>query len=424
LLESFKIVETARPFQGGKAAPAENPLLIAGRAESVLMELRDGISNFAKQLKDLEPNQDPLQFPDIMTGLAGNFAEVYSACLEPPKHFFYMCFLTCLGALLSGRVSLASELSPQTRLYTLILGESADDRKSTAIAKTVEFFRGAIQGFPVCRGVGSAEGLQERLNEENRLLLYFDEFKAFVGKCKIESSVLLPCVTTLFESNWYESRVKGKGIRLENAHLSLLAASTVQTYERTWDPSFTDIGFNNRLFLVPGAGERKYAFPDKISGPHKESMKGELGKILKAVNFEMDITPSAKALFEGWYLSLPQSIHTKRLDTYALRLMPLLSVNDNKHIIEDDVVKKVLLLCDWQLRVRQLHDPIDADNKVAAMEEKMRRLLRTGPKSERDLKRGVHVERSGLWFYETAIKNLQAAGEIKRDKVSQQWALL
>jgi hypothetical protein len=390
------------------------------------MEPRDGISNLAKQLKDLELNQDPLQFPDIMTGLAGNFAEVYSACLEPPKHFFYMCFITCLGALLSGRVSLASELSPQTRLYTLILGESADDRKSTAIAKTVEFFREAIQGFPVCRGVGSAEGLQERLNEENRLLLCFDEFKAFVGKCKIESSVLLPCVTTLFESNWYESRVKGKSIRLEDAHLSLLAASTVQTYERTWDPSFTDIGFNNRLFLVPGAGERKYAFPDKVSGSHKESMKGELGRILKAVkdDFEMDITPSAKALFEGWYLSLPQSIHTKRLDTYALRLMPLLSVNDDKRIIEDGVVKKVLLLCDWQLRVRQLHDPIDADNKVAATEERIRRLLRVEPRSDRDLKRGVHVERYGLWLWEMAMQNLQKAKEIKQDKVSQKWVLL
>ena len=124
--------------------------------------------------------------------------------------------------------------------------------------KTISHFKDAMQTFDVCWGVGSAEGLQKRLEDiGGGLLLCLDEFKQFVSKCTITSSVLLPCVNTLFESNRYESRTKSVDINLTDAYLSLLAASTVQTYERTWDGSFTDIGFNNRLFLVPGTSQKK-----------------------------------------------------------------------------------------------------------------------------------------------------------------------
>jgi hypothetical protein len=146
-----------------------------------------------------------LAFPQgVITGAAGRFADVYSSNLESPREFFFMSYLTCLGAILAKRLTLSSELKPQPRLYTLLLGQSADDRKSTAIEKTVDFFRDTIDrdaGFHVCHGVGSAEGLQKRLEDTKEgLLLYLDEFKTFVSKCKIDSSVLLPCVNKLLNS--------------------------------------------------------------------------------------------------------------------------------------------------------------------------------------------------------------------------------
>ena len=278
---------------------------------------------------------DPLQFPPIMGGVAGEFAELYSSVLETPKHFLFIAFLTCLGSFLSNVLALASELKTQARLYVLLLGESADDRKSTAINKAVNFFSETLTDFRVCWGVGSAEGLQKRMEDGGRLLLCLDEFKQFVSKCKIESSVLLPCVNTLFESNRYESHTKTTAINLENAYLSLLAASTVQTYERTWDASFTDIGFNNRLFLVPGSGQRKFAFPPKIPLTEIIILKSRLGKLIEFVGprLEMGITPEAHSIYENWYLNLERSVHSKRLDGYALRFMLLLAVNEFQHEI-------------------------------------------------------------------------------------------
>ena len=240
----------------------------------------------------IEPNQTCIEQPQqeesefckslfpasVMSGVAGAFADLFSSYTESPVQFYYFAFLTCLGNILSERITIESQISPQPRFYTLLLGESADDRKSTAIDQTVKFFQMALADkVNVCHGVGSAEGLQKRLEKSNRLLLCFDEFKSFISKCKIDGSVLLPCVTTLFEANKYESRTKTSEITLENVYLSLLAASTVNTYENVWISTFTDIGFNNRLFLVTGRGERRFSIPPKIPLQEINHLRYDLG---------------------------------------------------------------------------------------------------------------------------------------------------
>ncbi len=370
-----------------------------------------------------EKTTDMLPFPDIISGLAGEFVEKYSSYLEPPKHFFYLCFLVCLGSFLP--ITLTSELETQPRLYIVLLGQSADDRKSTAITKTIDFFKDGLTDFNVCFGVGSAEGLQKKLKDSCRLLLCFDELKQLIGKCKIDGSVLLPFINTLFESNRFETQTKTSSIKLDNAHLSLLAASTIQTYEHTWDASFTDIGFNNRLFIVPGSGERKHSFPKKIPQQDKALLRKKLGEIIKFVGsgLEVGISPEAIILYHNWYMNLDKSIHAKRLDTYALRFMMLLAINEMKSTIDESIVQKVIKLMDWQLATRQLYDPIDADSKMATMEEKIRRSLRTKPHSNRDLQRAVHAQRAGLWMYQTAIKNLTNASEIQFNKSTNCWGL-
>lgn len=364
-------------------------------------------------------------FPPIISGAAGEFAKVLSSVLEAPEHFFFISYLTCLGNEIADKVTLKTEILPQPRLYVLLLGESADDRKSTAIIKTIDFFKLCFPDFSISWGVGSAEGLQKLLEEKDKLLLCFDEFKQFVSKCKIDSSVLLPCVNTLFESNRYESRTKKNNIKITSAHLSILAASTISTYERTWDAAFTDIGFNNRLFLVPGSGKKQFSIPQRVSEEDWRCMKMQLSDVLHhySNSVELDFTDEAKELFHNWYMGLERSIHTKRLDTYAMRLMILLAVNKMKSVVDTEIVSDVIALCDWQLNIRRRYDPIDADTAVAKIEEKIRRMLKEGRKTIRELKRGVHIERTGLWAYNQAMKNLQSAQEINYDKKTKKWGI-
>lgn len=364
--------------------------------------------------------QDDLRFPEsIMTGVAGDFANLYGHYLESPKEFFFMSFLTCEGNILSPFLTTQTEITPQPRFYTILLGESADDRKSTAIMKSVNFFNEYFPDhFKQCSGVGSAEGLQKKLatTEGKGLLLCFDEFKQLVNKCRIDGSVLLPCVTILFEANRYESQTKKGGIEIEKAHLSILAASTIQTYQNIWLPQFTDIGFNNRLFLVPGTAGKKIAFPEKIPKIEKTRISNRLRAIIRTARSgkELKISPCAKSIFENWYQGIERSIFSKRLDTYAHRFMALFAINDNKKEIDEETIEKVIQLCNWQLIVRRLHDPIDAENTIARMEENIRRLINTkGALTERELRQRANAARYGLWAFNTAIRNLQNAKDIQ-----------
>jgi hypothetical protein len=124
-----------------------------------------------------------------MSGAAGRFAEVYGEVLESPREFLYLAFLTGLGTLLY-KLTLASELKVQPRLYTLLLGQSADDRKSTALDKTVEFFQNYSKQFQICRGVGSAEGCRSGWRKYWRVAAGLGRVQPVHTKANIEGSVL------------------------------------------------------------------------------------------------------------------------------------------------------------------------------------------------------------------------------------------
>jgi hypothetical protein len=379
----------------------------------------------------IELADDKLAFPyDIIDGVAKEFTDTYCSVLEVPKEFMYMSFLTCLGSSLSKTLTMSSEIKPQPRLYVLLLGQSADDRKATAIEKTTKFFREALfdttAKLDLCWGVGSAEGLAKKIKKSSRILLCYDEFKSFVSKARIQSSVLLPCVNTLFESNYYENQTKKHEILIEDGFLSLLAASTIQTYERVWHSEFTDIGFNNRLLVIPGSGQRQFPIPMKISTSRIMYLRNQLYKILDFADKhnELEVTDQGYKLYEEWYLNQEKTIHARRLDTYALRLMELLTVNEFKKKINSEIINKVIEFVDWQLEVRKIYDPIDADNTVARMEVALRRALARGPLKEWQLKQKTNANRTGLWFYEMARNNLVKNNEIKFEKRKNLWKLL
>lgn len=363
--------------------------------------------------------ETPLE--EVYSGWAGRYSAMMSRTLESPRSFWYFSALTCLGTLLSDKVTLATETEPQPRLYTLLLGESAWDRKSTAISMTAKFFQEAIKDFPLCFGVGSAEGLAEQFKGSEKLLLIHDEFRAFVGKAKIDTSVLLPVVNTLFESNRYQSSTKKHTINLKNAQLSILAASTVETYQTMFDAQFLDIGFVNRLLVIKDHGQRRWAIPPKVDGTEKAELKRHLGEMLQMIReasnsgtVEIELDAEVGAMFEDWYHQLPESTHAKRLDTYGHRLMVLLAINEGKTRIDTQIIQKVITILNWEYHVRSQVDPIQADSKIAKMEERVRRGINNGI-TLRDLKKAVHYERYGLFIFNSALNNLLKAKEIRYD---------
>jgi hypothetical protein len=78
-----------------------------------------------------------IAFPEkAYIGVAADFADTLSTACESPKSYFYLSFLTCLGALVGDRVCLQGATRAPARLYTVLLGPSGISRKSTAIKLT------------------------------------------------------------------------------------------------------------------------------------------------------------------------------------------------------------------------------------------------------------------------------------------------
>jgi hypothetical protein len=89
--------------------------------------------------------------------------------------------------------------------------------------------------------------------------------------------------------------------------------------------------------------------------------------------------------------------------------------------VDLEVVAETLALSYWQLQVRKLYDPIDADTEIAKMEEKIRRVLSRGPISERELRQKTNADRTGLWVFSNALKNLQNSKEISLSINNRKW---
>jgi hypothetical protein len=245
--------------------------------------------------------------------------------------------------------------------------------------------------------------------------LTYDELRAFVDKTSVQGSVLLPMVTALFEGTDWENTTKNKkqSLPLNDVHLSLLGCCTTDTYGDIWTKDAIAIGFPNRLFVVNADRTRKVAWPPAPDPDALNRIRTRIQQQLIRLPLKFDISEEGKAIWKAWYDDLPAGEHTRRLDTIGFRLLPLIALTTDKDVIDAATVRTVTSIMNYELAVRTLIDPIDADSTISKLEEKIRRVLATkGPQKERDLRRSTHADREGLWAFNSAVKNLVTAGDI------------
>jgi hypothetical protein len=365
-----------------------------------------------------------LFFPrEAMTGSLGDFARLMANGTEVPEEFYFAAGLTFFGATCGQSLTLNAQLKSEPRLFTVLLGESADVKKSTAFRTTLEFFDTVWKGMPAilpkpspCYGVGSAEGLANSLQKNpGGVVLCYDELQALIAKSKIDSSTLLPMVASLFEQTKYENATKNQTLKVEDARLSLIGCCTTDTYANMWTKDAIAIGLPNRLFVVWAGRKRRVSWPEPRDPLKIEAVRlriiEQLGKLPK----KLDMTAEAKELWDRWYDRLPSSMHAKRLDTMGFRLLGLIALTADKDVIDVATVETVTSILNYELTVRTVTDPIDADGMVAQLEGSIRRQLKThGCLSERDLRNKTSADKKGVWAFRAAITNLTLVKDIFR----------
>jgi hypothetical protein len=353
---------------------------------------------------------------EAMVGSLGDLARTLAEGTEVPEEFYFAAGLTLFGSMCGADLSVKIGFKVEPRLFTVLLGDSYAVKKSTAMKKALDFFGTLPLRTPKANfGVGSAEGLVLALRDQPNLVLAYDELRAFVDKTRVQGSVLLPMVTALFEGTDWENTTKSKknSVPLKNVHLSLLGCCTTDTYGDIWTKDAIAIGFPNRLFVVNADRVRKVAWPPPPDQDKLNAIRFRLHQQLLRLPLTLDISPDGQDAWDAWYTGLPSSEHTRRLDTIGFRLLPLIAFTTDKDVIDTETVRTVTSILDYELAVRILTDPIDADSTIAKLEEKIRRVLDAkGPQTERDLRRNTHADRDGLWAFNTAMQNLIKAGDI------------
>jgi hypothetical protein len=256
-------------------------------------------------------------------------------------------------------------------------------------------------------------------------MLCYDELKALFDKCRLDGSSLLAMIASFFENIRWSNPTKDpkQSIQVNDGHLSMLACCTLDTYSGMWTSEAISIGLANRLFIVSSDRKRKVAWP-------KEPDYDRIERIVRRIQSQLDtlpkilgITPEAKKQWEDWYEALGSGVHSKRLDAIGFRIMQLLALTNDRQVIDLQTIDATIEILNYEHKIRLLTDPIDSENLIAKMEQKIMRLLQAkGPHEHRKLLQGVNANRAGLWTFETAINNLKHHDQIRFDKTTNIYA--
>lgn len=397
--------------------------------------------------------EDGIQFPkSAFVGLGGDFVSIYSPRLESPPEFLFAAWHACFGAMISPFVRLNSILNLPPRIYVVNIGTSAVSRKSTAVKVAIKawqqpsFFAGAEtknERLRIENGLGSTEGFvrvfngwskkdEEQGGDPRPTLVVYDEMRSFVQKAQQKGSTLLPFLTTMFEGEDYDNTTVKRPVSVRGCHIGLIGACTLDTFADMWSSEFMSIGFPNRLFLVKGNPQRRISLPEYPAVSQTDELSRRAFDLVtkieqrhRAGNGRISLSEQAQLRWDDYYKSsMSSSIHASRLDAYALKWMMLLSLSQEEFEISRTTVDRAIDLADYQLRVRKCYDPVDADNKHAHMEEKIRRCLRSRPGqfvNRRKLSQSVNARRCGVWLFDTAIENLLKSREIEQNGAKREW---
>jgi phage/plasmid primase-like uncharacterized protein len=126
----------------------------------------------------------PVPFPEVAwSGLFGQWREIVAPCTEAPLEFLWASFLVNVGLMLGRKVWIESPQPLYPNFYILLLGQTGDARKSTALWLARQLLKRLDDDIEIVTGIVSTEGLFERLakHDDTRALGYVDEFRSLLS---------------------------------------------------------------------------------------------------------------------------------------------------------------------------------------------------------------------------------------------------
>jgi hypothetical protein len=383
--------------------------------------------DIGKELTTLIPTIN-LTFPrDVFKGFIKKFADTFSKYFESPYEYWVFNSATFLGSIITRKVRLEISLRVEPRLYVALIGLSGNPKKSESMRQTDylfdDYFRQnkLVKNLYVCRSVGSANGLAKVCAKKNPItLLWIDELRGIFQKMKIQSSVLLDTINSLFDDMKYSNWTSSEEVEINDASISICGATTIDIWETMFDSAGTGMGLVNRFWIVPGESDKAISMPNM---PETERLKVmvELTKLLAKYSENetttLNIETDAYELWDKWYQEFKKdkdNSTSQRIQSYGYRFMMIMAVSEGKTSIDADLITRVIRLLEWQKKVRLIYQPSEFSNLIAKIENDIRKAGKVQNEWKRsDLSRKVHAERCGLDVFNRVLMNLEKAEELR-----------
>jgi hypothetical protein len=374
----------------------------------------------------LNKNTTESSFPcfpnDIIQGLTRKFVDLYSPIRETPEAFLWLSFVTYFGNLISPYVRLDSA-SSEPRIFGVTIGKSGRTRKSAGNNAARDLFKAVHErkAQNIIEGFGSAEGMLRALEkgQQNPTIVHLDEINILAAKTDIKGSAGIAALHKLFEDHDYDHPLADGGYFVKGANLSLIGASTLEDFTKTWSAKHADAGFFSRLLIVGADADKRIPRPRDPDPGALEELVLEIRKVfdlLRKRQCVIKMDPVAEELWSKFYDTFGDGPEWNRIDTYGFRLMALQAVLRHEETVSKENVQGVIDFLEYEVAVREVVTPVVTENLVAQMEEQIRRKLARGvTMTKRELQRATNYQRSGIDVFNRAIGNLKKNGEVTID---------
>ena len=396
------------------------------------ISLTDGEPLPDEESRSEEPEQlAPPDFPEeAFTGLFKSYLDLVGPCTEAPSSYHWVTCLTMTGLLLGRNVFIRSPFPLYPNFYSLLVGSTGLNRKSTAMTFGVrEILHKIPNNIVYVPGALSSEGIYEELSKRSgcQLLLYCDEMRSLLNVAGRQGTAdILPRLNSLYGCPDTDGLTRrGNSTKVEFPFVSLIAGTPKEWLTSAISDGEIMGGFVNRFLCVDGISTKDIPFTPQPSPDASRHFIEQLNKVIDLCGspVEMNWSPGAQTLFEKFYCAWRErqrsrsgetAAITNRITDHVVKIGMVYSVSEGQNEMTDNAIATAIQIGDYLERTAISIFGDTGLSKQGRVEQMIiNRLKANGGMMEyRALQRTLGGKSDGESFIK-AIKTLQLAEQIK-----------
>ncbi|HEX5043139.1 MAG TPA: hypothetical protein VFV75_09550 [Candidatus Polarisedimenticolaceae bacterium] len=364
------------------------------------------------------------QLPDrCWRGAFCDFRRATSASTEAPDEYLFAAYTVAASVAIGPKARFFS-FETKANVYYVLIGESGESRKSTAMDFGQEIITEALpENVDVHAGVGSAEGILDVIDEaaEKPVLLTARELSVVLKKAHQRGSQhLIETLTELYDGARLDSTTRKHRVRVSGSYLSFFSATTPEWLRRDLQPSDIKGGFAGRLMLA--CGTRKPPLP--FGGPRNaDAWKAAVGALRVAAardDVEVRPNPEAMEIFGGWYrkrygrnrASKTLDVLSHRIPLFAWKMALIYCRLEGTSEVSPEQIRAACAFADYQEQLQAyVFGQQEAGNRL---HDRVMRALEKHPFGLPQYRISQLVRRVPSGTLEQAVEDLVTRGVVER----------